>query len=114
MNVMLPACHSIDTVDVYLHHLLLVVELGHQHVFSICNSGEGDSQSPAGMMVTIGRQSASQHVSHNLHQVKGGMHRPQESLSRLFGNLDDVCTSLSCETRKANVGGTCCALHESS
>ena len=51
-------------------------------------------------MVAIGWQGPSQHVTHNLHQIKGRMHGSEESLPRLFGNINDACPSLSCEDIK--------------
>lgn len=48
-------------------------------------------------MVTINGQGALQHVTHNLHQVKGRMHGTEEPLPRLFGNVNDARTCLSCE-----------------
>lgn len=48
-------------------------------------------------MVAVRWQSPPQHVTHDLHQVKGRMHGSQEALPRLFGNIDDVCASLTCE-----------------
>lgn len=84
-----------NSVKAHLHHLILVVEVCDQDVFSVRHSGEGDSQSPAGPMVTVSWKSAAHHVTYNLHQVEGRMHGAEEPLPRLLCNINDACTSFS-------------------
>lgn len=84
------------SVRAHLHQLLLVAEVRDQDVFSVRHPGEGDSQSPAGVMVTICWKSAAHHVTNNLHQVKRRMHGAEEPLPRLLCNINDARTSFSC------------------
>lgn len=81
----------------HLHQLLLVVEVRDQDVFSVRHPGEGDAQSPVGVMVTVSWKSAAHHVTYNLHQVKRRMHGAEEALPRLLRNIDDARTSFSCK-----------------
>lgn len=85
-----------DSTHTHLHQLLFVVEVRHQDVLSIRHSRQGDSQPAAGLVVAVGGKGAPQHVTHNLHQVEGGMHGSQEALPRLFGHIDDARAGLSC------------------
>lgn len=87
----------------YLHHFFLIIELRHQDVFAVCDSGQRDSQSPGGPMVAVGGQSAHHYMADNLHQVKGGMHGSQETLPRLLGNLNDARPCVSCRVFKEQV-----------
>lgn len=86
-----------NTLEAHLHQLLLVVEVCNQDVFSVRHSCEGDSQSPAGVMVTVSWKSAAHHVTYNLHQVKRRMHGAEEPLPRLLCNINDARTSFSCK-----------------
>lgn len=82
-------------LNTHLHQLLLVVELQQQDIFSIRHSGQRDSQPPARLVVAIGWQRAPQHLTHNLNQVEGGMHGPEEPLPGLLCHVNDARTSLA-------------------
>lgn len=48
-------------------------------------------------MVAVSWKGALQHVTHNLHQVKGRMHGSEKPLPCLFCHIDDARTSVSCK-----------------
>lgn len=85
------------SLKAHLHQLLFVVEVRNQDVFPVCHSGEGDSQAPAGLMVTVSWKGAAHHVTYDLHQVKGRMHGAEEPLPRLLCDINDARTGFSCK-----------------
>ncbi|TNN25763.1 hypothetical protein EYF80_064105 [Liparis tanakae] len=78
----------------YLDQLLSAVELGHEDVLPVRDSGEGHVELPGGPDVGVFREAPQQRVLHQPHQVESRVQGPQSVPPALFGHvyvLHDVC-----------------------
>lgn len=81
---------------IYLDELLSAVELGHEDVLPVRDSGEGHVELPGGPDVGVFREAPQQRVLHQLHQVESRVQGPQSVPPALFGHRHQIGTAQLC------------------
>lgn len=78
----------------YLNELLSAVELRHQHVLPISQSGEGHAELPRGPTVGVRRKLLQQGVLHRPQQTEGRVENSQRAFPGLPRQGQNISTEL--------------------